>query len=66
MDYAHVVFMVGQGKLQPTIPPDCPTDVASLMMQCWSINLRRRPTIDRIVEMLPIEDEITHTLLNTF
>ncbi|XP_072035450.1 uncharacterized protein [Amphiura filiformis] len=52
MEYAHVVFQVGEGKLQPRIPRDCPTDLAVLMRQCWHHHPRQRPTIDRVLEVL--------------
>ncbi|XP_072037249.1 mitogen-activated protein kinase kinase kinase 9-like [Amphiura filiformis] len=60
MEYAYVVFQVGEGKLQPTIPQDCPTDLAVLMRQCWHHHPRQRPTIDRVLEVMeymPVSDE---------
>ena len=53
--YGHVFYNVGKGTLQPTIPPDCPRDLADLMKQCWDLNQRSRPTIDKIAEMLQRE-----------
>ncbi|XP_072036484.1 mitogen-activated protein kinase kinase kinase 21-like [Amphiura filiformis] len=52
MEYAYVVFQVGEGKLQPRIPRDCPTDLAVLMRQCWHLNPRKRPSIDIVLEVM--------------
>ena len=49
MEVAFVIYNVGSGKLQPTIPSECPKDLADLMKHCWNIIPRRRPTIDCIV-----------------
>ena len=60
--YAHVVYNVGKGTLQPTIPPECPRDLADMMKQCWDMNPRSRPTMDKIAGMLQREELLMETM----
>ena len=52
MEFTYVVFHVAQGKLQPLIPCDCPDDLSIIMRQCWRLNPRQRPTIDRLLDVM--------------
>ena len=49
MDFNDVVYNLSKGKLQPTVPSDCPKDLADLMKQCWNLRPRRRPDINAVV-----------------
>ena len=48
--YGYVVFHVGRGELQPEIPQDIPEDARLVMKQCWEVEPRKRPTVERILE----------------
>ena len=50
MEYHCVIYQVGSGKLQPSIPEDIPEDVRCAMKKCWEVEPSKRPTIDRILE----------------
>ncbi len=52
MEYAYIIYNVGNGTLKPSAPADSPKDLAELMKHCWAENPRRRPSIDVIVEYL--------------
>ena len=46
-EWHKVVYEVGNGA-KPTIPDDCPENLASIMRGCWNANPRERPTIEYI------------------
>ena len=50
LEYHYVVFHVGNGELQPSIPEDIPEDIRCVMKKCWEVEPKKRPTIDRILE----------------
>ena len=52
-EWHKVIFEVGSGA-KPTIPDDCPEDLASIMQGCWNTNPRQRPTIEYIVEGMSV------------
>ncbi|XP_072015417.1 uncharacterized protein [Amphiura filiformis] len=47
-EWAKLVYEVGGGA-KPTVPSDCPNDLADIMQQCWEYNRKQRPTIGSIV-----------------
>lgn len=38
--------------LTPTIPSDCPVEMANIMKQCWQSSPEQRPTIDQLIKQL--------------
>ena len=49
LEWFRVVFEVGNGA-KPTIPDDCPKDLADIMRPCWNTDPKQRPIIASIVE----------------
>lgn len=52
MTPVQVAYAVVNKNLRPTIPDDCPTELADLMEQCWKDNPERRPNFYQIVQIL--------------
>ena len=46
----HKVILEVGGGAKPTIPDDCPEDLAKIMQGCWDANAPQRPMIEPIVE----------------
>ncbi|XP_072043457.1 uncharacterized protein [Amphiura filiformis] len=51
MEWQTLVFRVCGGE-QPAIPESCPESLSDLMRQCWSMDLKRRPTIEDVIKVL--------------
>jgi len=50
-EVAHEVAE-SKGSLRPTIPPDCPTEWARIMMDCWAQSPWDRPTMQDVCKRL--------------
>lgn len=50
-EHAMLQLLVA-GALQPTVSPNCPTDVGALMYDCLSFNPENRPTAVNVVQRL--------------
>lgn len=48
----QIAYAVAQRGLRPRIPPDCPTEYAQLMQQCWADDPDERPGFREILERL--------------
>ncbi|XP_072042856.1 uncharacterized protein [Amphiura filiformis] len=51
IEWQTLVFRVCNGE-QPAIPKSCPKSLSDLMRQCWSMDLKRRPTIQDVIKVL--------------
>lgn len=50
-DPSQVAFFVARGQ-RPTIPPSCPSEWASLIVQCWDDSPSSRPSFPQILQTL--------------
>lgn len=48
----EVAIAVRQGQLHPTIPTDCPKDMANLLLDCWAFDPSSRPTAADLIHRL--------------
>ena len=48
----QIAYAVAQRGLRPQVPPDCPTEYAQLMQQCWADDPDERPGFGEILERL--------------
>eukprot|EP00041_Stephanoeca_diplocostata_P015813 m.303455 g.303455 ORF g.303455 m.303455 type:complete len:692 (-) comp20165_c0_seq4:283-2358(-) len=47
-----ILFLVGSGRLQPTIPDEAPEAIRELLRACWSTNPDDRPIASELVKKL--------------
>ncbi len=61
MDPLQVAIAVSRDGLRPSIPANCPADLADLLQQCWNHDPAKRPEFAQVFEQLEnIEKNIHH------
>ncbi len=50
----QVIYVVGVQKLRPSVPDNCPADLASLIGTCWDQDPAMRPAFSTILLQLKV------------
>eukprot|EP01110_Echinostelium_bisporum_P000260 TRINITY_DN10581_c0_g1_i1.p1 TRINITY_DN10581_c0_g1~~TRINITY_DN10581_c0_g1_i1.p1 ORF type:complete len:73 (-),score=2.73 TRINITY_DN10581_c0_g1_i1:66-284(-) len=55
----QIIYQVGTLKIRPTIPSNCPQELAALIELCWTENADERPTFIALTEMINSMDPMS-------